>query len=267
MIHVATLGLYIVALVLWLRAFLTGGAERGTSAAGWVAATGVAAHFLALLAFTLEWGQLPLVGLAPSLSTLAFLTGVALVFTLALGEASRVGVLLVPLMIVLVATALALGLEPAPASLDFRGAWFALHVSLALASIGAMALAAAAGALFIFQHRELKARRLGRIFHFVPPLATLDRIGRAGVVTGFATLTISLILGWAWTFGFRHTLQVGEPKTIWSIFIWLVIGGALLSHRSRHGERRGAMGSVVAFGLIVVSYLVVRLSEGGGLFL
>jgi ABC-type uncharacterized transport system permease subunit len=265
-IHAATLGLYIAAFVLWLRALVAGRPDRATAAAGWVAATGVAAHFLALLSFTREWGQLPLIGLAPSFSTLSFLTGVALLFTLTLGEASRVGILVVPLMIILEATALALGMHPAPADLDFQGAWFALHVTLALASVGAMAIAAAAGALFLFQFRELKSRRLGRVFHFLPPLATVDRIGRLAVVSGFGGLTLALGLGWAWTYSFRRSLQVGDPKTVWAVFIWIVITGALVTHRSE-GERRGAVGSVVAFGLIVLSYLVVRLAEGGGLFL
>ena len=266
MIHAATLALYVVAFVLWLRTLLRGESERGITAAGWVAATGVAAHFLALLGFALEYDQLPLIGLAPSLSTLAFLTGVGLVSTLALGEASRVGIVVVPLIIALEALALALGIEPAPARLDFQGAWFSLHVTLALASLGAVALAAAAGVLYLFQFRELKSRRLGRVFRFLPPLATLDRMGRVGVVVGFSALTVSLALGWAWTYAFRHSLQMSDPKTLWAVFIWIVLGVTLLARRGK-GERRGALGSIVAFVVIASSYLVVRLAVGGGQFL
>lgn len=267
MIHAATLALYILAFALWLRTLLRGEAESGTTAAAWVAATGVATHFLALLAFTLEWNQLPLVGLAPSLSTLAFLTGLGLVSTLALGEAGRVGILVVPLMILLEGTALLQGIEPAPADLDFQGAWFSLHVTLALASLGAITLAAASGLLYLVQFRELKSRRLGRAFRFLPPLTTLDRIGRVGVVTAFSALTVALGLGWAWTYNFRDSFQLGDPKTVWAVFIWVVIGGAIVARGGGESEHKGAMSSVVAFLVIVLSYLVVRVALGGGLFL
>lgn len=268
MIHLATLFLYVGALILWIRALLGGGEiHRGTAVAGWVAAAGVGVHFLALLSFSLQWDQLPLTGLAPSLSTLSFLTGVGLLFTLALGEASRIGILIVPLVVILETIALVLGIEPATGSLDFQGAWFALHVSLALASIGAVALSAAAGALYLLQFRELKARRLGNAFRFLPPLATLDRVGRVGVLAGFIMLTLSLLLGWAWTVNFRHSLQAGDPKTVWGIFIWATITGALVLRQGEEPERRGAVGALVAFGSIVASYLVVRLAVDGGLFL
>lgn len=272
MIHAAALLLYIVAFVLWLRSLLGGtsqrsSADRVSAAAGRVAVVAVLVHFAALTAFTLEWDQLPLVGLAPSLSTLALLTGVGLLFTLQLGEASRVGLVLVPLVILLEGSALLLGLRPAGGDLDFRGAWFALHVTLALASLGAMAVSAAAGLFYLLQFRQLKSRTLGRAFHFLPPLVTLDRVGDLGVVTALVTLSLSLLLGWAWTVGFRNSLQVGDPKIIWAIFVWLLIGAALLARRGAAGERRGAAAAVAAFGLIVVSYLVVRGSLGGGFFL
>jgi len=268
LIHVATLVLYIGALILWIRALVAGGdIERETAVAGWVAAAGVGVHFLALLSFSLHFDQLPLTGLAPSLSTLSFLTGVGLLFTLALGEASRIGILIIPLVVILESTALVLGIRPATGTLDFQGAWFALHVSLALASIGAVALAAAAGTLYLLQFRELKARRLGKAVRFFPPLATLDRVGRVGVLAGFIMLTLSLLLGWAWTVNFRNSLQVGDPKTVWGIFIWAAISCALVLRQGEDPERRGAVGALVAFGLIVASYLVIRLVIDGGLFL
>lgn len=267
-IHYIVLLLYIGAFVLWLRALLTGRRAQGPSAASLVAVAGVLAHVAALAVYTSTFGELPLVGLAPSLSTLSFIMGLGLVASLVLGEAGRVGILLIPVMILLEGTALVLGMEPAPAALDFRGAWFALHVTLAFAGIGGMALAAAAGALYLAQHRELKNRRAGRVFQFLPPLATLDRMSRVGAVAGFTTLTVALALGWAWTMRFRNSFQGTDPKTIWSVFIWLVILATVLSQRlGRAPGRRGAVVSITGFLLIVASYLVVRVAEHGGLFL
>jgi ABC-type uncharacterized transport system permease subunit len=267
-IHLIALLLYITAFFFWLRGLLAGARTR-SGVPGAVAAAGVAVHVLALLQFTSRWGELPLVGLAPSLSTLSLLIGLGLVATLGLGEAGRVGILLMPLMILLEGLALVLGIRPNPESLDFQGAWFTLHVTLGLAAVGGMALAGAAGALYLLQFRELKSKRLGKAFQFLPPLATLDRLGQVGAVAGFTMLSLNIMLGWAWTIRFRNTFAGGNPETIWAVFIWIVVLGVV---GARWGggrvERRGAWASVLGFGLIVASYLAIRLGAGaGGFFL
>jgi ABC-type uncharacterized transport system permease subunit len=262
-IHLATLLLYLAAFLLWLRALITGSRGRAAFAPGAVAAAGVIVHVVALGRYTVLWGQLPLVGLAPFLSTLACLIGLGLVAALALREGARVGILLLPLMIVLESVAWARGVEPAPANLDFRGVWLALHVTLALIGVGGMALAAASGALYLAQFRELKTKRLGRLFQFLPPLATLDRMGRIGAVLGFTALTLAIVLGWAWTLTFRQTLAIGDPETLWGLFIWAVVGAVLIARiGGGRVEQRSAVAGLVGFGLIVLSYLLVRAGTG-----
>lgn len=266
--HFIALLLYIGAFVLWVRTLLDGERPGGPTVAALLAAAGVAVHVTALAGFVARYDELPLVGLAPSLSTLSLVMGLGLLAALAMGEAGRVGILLIPLMILLEGVAVALGVEPAPTTLDFRGAWFAFHVTLAFAGIGGMALSAAAGVLYLIQHRELKHKRMGRMFRFVPPLATLARMGRVGAVTSLVVLSLALALGWAWTVRFRQSLQGEDPKTLWSVFIWGVILAAVLARRGGTGrERRGAVASVVGFILIVASYVLVRSAAGSGLFL
>jgi len=225
-----------------------------------LAAAGVAAHLFALAGFVLTYGELPLAGLAPSLSTLALVMGLGLMLTLVLGEASRIGIILVPLIVILEGTAAFLGVTPRPGPpLDFRGAWFALHVTLAFAGYGGMALAFAAGLLYLVQFHELKGKRLGRLFRFLPPLGTLDRLVRVGTVGGLVTLSLALALGWAWTVRFRGSFQVGDPQVVWGVFSWVVLVGALaLRLGPGRRERRGALAAVVAFGVVVAAYLVIR---------
>lgn len=262
MLHYLALLLYIGAFVLWLRALARGGRGREASLAFGLAASGVAVHAAALALFTVEYGELPLAGLAPALSTLALLVGVGLMGTLALGEASRVGIVLVPFMVLLEGTAAVLGVSaPAGPPLGFQGAWFALHVSLGLAAYGGMAVAFAAGALYLVQFHELKVKRLGRIFRFTPPLAALDRLVKMGLVTGFVCLTLTLALGWAWTVRFRQTFQVGDPKVLWGIFSWFILVTALSARLgSGRRERRGALGAVVGFGTVILAYVVLRVT-------
>lgn len=268
MTHFIAVILYIGAFVLWLRPLLNRERPGGTTAAALAVVAGVAVHAVALGAFVGRYDELPLVGLAPSLSSLSLITGLALVAALAMGEAGRIAILLIPLMILMEGVAAFLGVRPAPGTLDFSGAWFALHVTLALAALGGMAFSAAAGALYLVQHRELKNKRMGRMFRFLPPLATLSSMSRAGVVSSLVFLSLALGLGWAWTVRFRNSLQSDDPKTLWSVFIWGVILAAVLARRGGGGaERRGAVASVVGFLLIVASYVLVRAAAGDGLFL
>ena len=270
MIHVATLLLYIAAFLLWLRALLAGARGKAALTPGAVAAVGVLVHGIALARYTAVWGELPLAGLGPSLSTLSFMFGVGLVAALWLKEAARVGILLLPLMLVLLSVAVAVGVEPTQAAMDFRGAWFAMHVTLGFAGVGGMALAGAAGALYLLQFREIKSKRLGKLFQFLPPLATLDRLGRIGAVVGFTSLTLAILLGGAWTLSRSLSLVDGNPEqTVWAIFSWAAILGVLLA-RSGGGrvEQRSAMAGLVGFALIVASYVVIRVASGAtGLFL
>lgn len=269
MIHYVALLLYISALTLWVRSFLEGGRGRMAPVAFGIAAAGVAAHTVALARFTMLHGELPLVGLAPSLSTLALVIGVGLLATIGLGEVRRVGIVLIPIVILMEGLAVVIGVQPADGALDFQGAWFAFHVTLAFAGFGGMAVAFSAAVLYLLQFSTLKAKRLGLAFRFLPPLATLDRLGRIGLVAGLITLTLGLALGWAWTVRFRHSFEQTDPKVIWGILTWVVFVVALaVRGRGSQHERRGALATVVGFAVVVVSYVLLRLATStGGFFL
>lgn len=265
MIHLIALVLYLAAFLLWLRTLMAG-ARGGGSLAAWTAAAGVGVHLAAVMRYAVGFGELPLVGLGPSLSMLALLTGIGLVGALAVREGERVGIILLPLAIVLLAIALAAGIRPSGAEPDFRGAWFVLHAGLGLAGIVGIALSGAAGWLYLAQFRELKAKRMGRLFHFLPPLATLDRLGRVGARVGFVLLTLSLALGWAWTVRFRDTLGQDDPEMWWGLFSWLAVLAAIVARGVGAGppERRAALANSVAFLAIALGYLLLRLAAAPG---
>ena len=267
--HEVALLLYVGSLILWFRSLMSGGRGRGPMIAFGLAAAGVAVHALALARFRADYGQLPLNGLAPALSTVALTVGIGLVATLGLGEGRRVGIVLVPVVILLEAVAVSLGIEPPRELLDFGGAWFAFHVTLAFAGLGGLALSFASGLLYLVQLHELNTKRMGRLFQFTPPLATLDRLGRIGLVAGFITFSLALVLGWLWTITYEQSFDQANPKVLWAIMSWLIFVAAL-GVRAGGGlkERRGALASVVGFSVIVVSYLGLRLvSSQGGFFL
>jgi HemX protein len=249
-----------------LAASFAGG--RGVAPRTGVALTGAGMllHGVALVAFTVQYAELPLVGLAPSLCTLAFLIGLFLFATTAARESRPIGIVLVPLMSALLAIALTLGIVPTGQPMAFSGVWFSLHVLSAFIGYAGLALAFAAGLLYLLQFRELKGKRLGRVFRFFPSLPALDMLGRRGVIIGFPALTIALLLGWAWTVRFHRSFAIQDPQVIWGVLSWITLAIVLgvRTLRVPNTERRAAFASVAGFVFVVASYLLLRLFMAGG---
>lgn len=268
-LHVLALLLYLATAALF-AASLAGG-RGGTPRGGVVAMTAAAVlvHAAALVGYATRFGELPLVGLGPSLSFLAFLIGACLLVALVLRETRSLGLVLAPLAAGPLLAALVIGLAPADESLAFRGPWFMLHVLLTMGGYAGLAVAFAAGLVYLLQRRELKGKRFGLVFRFFPALETLDVIGRRALVTGFAMLTVGLCVGWAWTVRFAQPLAPQDPKVVWGGLTWFTFVAAFGARASGAAcNRRGALTSVVGFVLVVLTYLALRMTRGdGGLFL
>jgi ABC-type uncharacterized transport system permease subunit len=268
-IHLLAFLLYLGAFSLWIHFLAKGSRGGGPVAASAVAGAAVVVHAIALSDYWMRFGELPLVGPGAALSSLAFVGGLALLATIPLREAARVGIALLPFITICLGVAMLVGIEPSPMALDFQGVGFVLHVTFAFFGYQGLAVAFAAGSLYLIQHHELKSKRLGKFFRFIPPLATLDLLGRIGVWAGFAALSLALGFGWAWTTANRGSLEMRDPKVAWALLSWLIFVAILIARRgSGRTDYRGALAAVVGFGIVISSYLVLRLTAGGnGFFL
>ncbi len=266
MIHLTALTLYIIAFGLWLRSLLAGReGGRGSALASGAAGAAAAIHAAALVSFRIQFGELPLAGLGPALSSLAFVLGVALVGVSFRGEAARVGIALAPVIVLLQGVAVGVGVSPAPEGAGIQGAWFTAHVLLALVGFQGLTMASAAGLLYLVQFQELKSKRLGRLFRFLPPLATLDRLSRIGLMVGLATMTLALLVGWAWAGRYQGGVDWRDPKIGWALLSWAALAIPLLA-RAGGGPRawRSSVLSVGGFVVVVAVYLLIRLAPAAG---
>jgi HemX protein len=257
-LHIGSFGLYGLASAL-LGVSFARETRRLPTIASFVVAAGLGLHLVALVEYASRWEQLPLVGLGPFLSTLAFLIGLGCLMAATLGHASTVGIVLVPVVGALTGVAALVGIAPTGEPLTFSGAWFVLHVVFALVGYTGLTVAFAAGLMYLLQFRELKSKHFGAVFRFFPPLETLDRLGRQGLVIGFPFLTLALLLGWAWITSFSDSTAPGNPKIAWVILSWVVFVAALLARagKGRKGER-AALASVIGFVVVVVLYVILR---------
>lgn len=264
-LHVVALAFYALAAAL-LGVSLARSARRLPAAATACLAGGVVAHAAALASFATHYGELPLVGLGPSLSVLAILVALGSLLLATLGRTGPLGLVLVPVAAALAAVAEVAGLRPAAQEMVFRGPWFVLHVVLAMVGYAGLTVAFAAGLMYLLQFRQLKGKRFGAVFRFFPPLDTLDRIGQRALMVGLPFLAVALLLGWAWSERFGLAMQAGNPKVVWGV-ITLGVFVAGLAARAGEGAaraRRGALVSVVGFAVVVAAYVLLRAAESAG---
>jgi ABC-type uncharacterized transport system permease subunit len=229
--------------------------------------TGVAVvvHFIALLAYARAFGALPLSGFAPALSSLAFLLGLLTLAVQWVTRESAIASVVGPLVVVVMVVALASGFGPEPAGPVRDGSWFVLHVGASLLGLALMAVAFAAAALYLLQHRELKQRRFGAAFQFLPPLEQLDRLNRLALVVGFPVLTLGVILA-AQNIGDFSAAEGGKAAHLgWGLSAWLVLGGIAAARLwGWLSARRAAQVSILGFAAVAVTYLILVALSGGG---
>lgn len=267
-LHSAALVLYSLAAVLFIVSLIREAARLATLA-GLLLAAGAVAHAGGLAVFLAQWGELPLVGLGPSLSTLAFLITAGSLIVAAAGRVGPLGLVLVPVIALILAVALAVGIEPHGAPRAFQSVWFVLHVLLAFVGYAGLTVAFAAGVMYLLQFRQLKSKRFGAIFRFFPPLDTLDRIGARALMVGFPALSVALLLAGAWVARFPGPLVLRNQHILWGVLTWGVILAALLA-RAGGGRKghRGAVASVLGFVVVVLAFLFLRMYyPQGGAFL
>ena len=147
---------------------------------------------------------------------------------------------------------------PLPASL--KAPFFALHIGALFLSLGLLALAFAAGTLFLFLERRIKSKqRMGGIWQDMPALAILDRINAICALTAFPLYTVGIVTGLVWARPVFGSTLNGDPKEVVSLLVWLLLA-VLFHNRLANGwkGRKPARLAVCIFLLSLFSLVVVN---------
>ena len=130
----------------------------------------------------------------------------------------------------------------------------ALHMLCSLVSYAAFLVAFVSGALFLVQERQLKRKRMGLLFHRLPPLEVLDRLNFLSLGVGFGLLSLGIGCG---LLGSRLLLGrwgAGDPKAYLTVLVWgLYLSLWLVRLRAALRGRRVAWLSVLGFSLVLVA--------------
>ncbi len=180
-----------------------------------------------------------------------FLSWAIGLFYLLIGSTYRVslmGVFTAPLILGLQAVALLLPFESFKDVAHFNP-WIEAHAALSLIAFGAFGLASVSSMMFLIQEKELKSQSPSSLFHYLPPITTLEVVTKRLLWLGFFVLTISFALG------FIASPLVLGIKFLLSVLIWGSYGMTLfLQQKHYFSSHRFAWSaiSVFSFALIVV---------------
>lgn len=183
---------------------------------------------------------------------------------IAKGRLRSLGMLLAPIALVLLGTALVVPHRQV-AALEETGTsvWLPVHLGLMFAGLAGFALSFAVGVIYLIVRTRLKNRHfdgLGRL----PPLEVLDRIQFRSTLFGFVFLTLGIGVGGLWAAASLEEPWLVDPKVGFTLVIWLWYGVALQVRLIAGLRGRwSALFSIVGFAGMLFSLLAVNFLLSG----
>ena len=147
---------------------------------------------------------------------------------------------------------------------SLRGSLLPLHVSSNVLGDAFFIIASGAAAMYLFQERQLKAKRVSSVFGRLPPIDSLDRTAHVFLVAGFLLATIGAATGTVWVaklqFGtMQELLRVLLGYVTWCVFSAVLLLRATLGWRGR----RAAYGTIIGFVFAMIVVLLYLIGAGG----
>ena len=181
---------------------------------------GAVFHFVSIMEEGLLTGRCPIGGLYETLSMCAFLLALLFLSAHWRYRVSSLSVFVFPLVFVM-ALVSTLG-HPATGFTNplLRKTWLTVHIILVLLGIAALVLTVGASLLYLFQERELKAKKPSKFYYRLPALGTLDDLIGRSMAVGFVLMTLAVIAASTWASIYLSADWVREPKIVISFFTW-----------------------------------------------
>jgi len=167
------------------------------------------------------------------------------------------GSFIVPLAFFAAASAGVPVINPVTWPLSVQDVWLGLHIVLALLGYAALTLMFCTGVMYLIQERQLKSKRPGTWYHYLPSLTLLDEVSAKALLLGFPFLTQGIVTGSVWakyTYGsYLHWSLTSLPLLLaWFIYALLLGGRRALGWQGTKVARATVGGFIV----VLTSYFV-----------
>lgn len=220
----------------------------------------IAGLILHLFYFAMRWtegGRIPVTTFFEAINALGF--GIVIVFLIMeiRYRIPALGSFMLPLVIALMAPAALMSGRIEELKPILRSGWLGVHTSLAVLGDAAFAFACIVSIMYLIQERQLKHKRLGAIFHRLPPLDIMDTISYKAQSIGWPLFTLGMVTGSIWANSAWGTYWSWDVKETWSLFVWLIY--LVLLHLRTMGWRGRKMAylSIAGFLFVMISFFVV----------
>ena len=217
---------------------------------------GTVFHFVSIVDEGVVSNRCPITNFYELLSMCAFLVAILYLFVQWRYKMESLSAFIFPLVFVgsLVAT---LG-NPVSvlASPVVRNAWLTVHIVLVLLGFAALVVTAVASLLYLFQERELKAKKPRKFYYRLPALGTLDDLISKSMAMGFVLMTLAVIAASTWAFIVMKTAWIRQPNIALSYFTWGIYL-ALVFLRTTVGwrGRKAAIMTVTVLGFSAITWV------------
>lgn len=147
--------------------------------------------------------------------------------------------------------------------------WLVIHVSIAFIATAVFTIAAAVGALYLFQDtvETLRAGENGveptgfkaRLASALPKARDLDRFSHTLTIIGFPLWTFSVMAGAIWAQESWGRYWGWDPKETWSFVIWVVYAAYLHARATTGWKIRSAtIIGLVGYACILANFFIVN---------
>ena len=247
--------LYVASMFLYLLDFLSSKGSRGMTAIN-VLVVGFAAHTIAIIARGITAERAPLSNQYEFAT--AFAWGIALMY-LVFSKKYKLevmGTFVTPIIFLILGYAAMLNKSIRPLMPALQSNWLVFHVSCAIISYGAFAVACGLGIMYLAQPKlEAKDKFKDKL----PALGVLDMITYRTVGFGYFMLTLVIITGAIWAERAWGRYWAWDPKETWSLITWIIYS-IYLHLRLMKGWRgkKAAIFVVVGFICVIFTYIGVN---------
>src|SRR6266496_2658540 len=181
---------------------------------------GTVFHFVSIIEEGIVNNRCPIANFYETLAMCALLVALVYLGVQLRYRVESLSVFIFPLVFVMALVATLGNPVSAWSSPVVRDTWLTVHIVLVLLGIAALPFTAVASLLYLFQERELKAKKPRKFYYRLPALGTLDDLISKSMAIGFALITVGVIAASTWAFIELQTGWIHRPEVALSFFTW-----------------------------------------------
>lgn len=208
-------------------------------------------HLVSIVEEGIVNNRCPITNFYETLSMCAFLVVVLYLFVHWRYKVESLSVFIFPLVFVMALVATLGNPVSAWSSPAVRNIWLTVHIVLVLLGYAALLFTAVASVVYLFQERELKAKKPRKFYYRLPALGTLDELISRSMAIGFVLITLAVIAASTWASIELKGDWISQPKIAISFITWGIYM-ALVFLRTTAGWR-GRKAAIMTIALVCFS--------------